>query len=591
MVNADLPASSATGGGRDRTERPDPLERGVAFLKDRFRSRYLPVLALIALILVPAAKIYSPSILIPVAGQINRFQIYVFDNGYTEPNSDFYPARTVQEVARTTTQIRFPAHDRFRLDFLKSGTVKFLGVLYKREHSGLSVTTTTYALDPSRLFTHGMLLQPDGTYVFDINDDPYVDIPLSALALTTVNTAWSFVPVGLFIALPALIIWIYRMRGEFTAHTPFFLSVLCLGMFVSFLALTLPFNHGPDEIAHVLAGKWYLDHLLPPSMADPIFYDAYWGWDYLIGGPDLTYWLSFKAASLIDALTTVDLYISARFAQIVLCLLCALAIIRFAAADIAWAFLLSLAVVPQLAYSLTYFNGDALSYCLSFAALAVLWRPRPGTSLAAVVICLFVMCNMKLNYIALLPVGLYCIYLNYGFRAWPWAALGLATGSYKRIFDMIDEHLVGRTFLQNELLHASPAAKHQLVTTDWSHLFGWQFYISSLKSLYGVFGYMTWFLPWYYYAIAVSLAFVLLKANSWRQNGVIAACFLVSFAASQYFTATVGYQAQGRYLFPAVVALFLFTSRNITAWKYFWYAIPAAMALGGFWAATSFQPA
>jgi hypothetical protein len=232
---------------------------------------------------------------------------------------------------------------------------------------------------------------------------------------------------------------------------------------------------------------------------------------------------------------------------------------------------------------MTYVNGDALSYCLSFAALAVLWRPRPATPIVSVAVCLFVMCNTKVNYITLLPVAFYCIYRNYGYRAWPWTAWGLAAGSYKRVLGFVDERVVHRTFLQNELLHSSPAIKKQLVTTDWSHLTDWSFYSWSLKSLYGVFGYMTWFLPWYYYAIGISLGFVLLKANDRRTKGVIAACFLVSIAASQYFSATVGFQAQGRYLFPAVVSLFLFTSRNIVAWKYLWFAAPAAMALGGFW--------
>ena len=52
----------------------------------------------------------------------------------------------------------------------------------------------------------------------------------------------------------------------------------------------------------------------------------------------------------------------------------------------------------QLAYAMTYFNSDVLSYSLSFAALAILWRPRQTASLAAVPVCLFVMCNTNLYY-------------------------------------------------------------------------------------------------------------------------------------------------------------------------------------------------
>lgn len=588
LVNTDPPENSSTVAVQDGTDQYGVAEGKTSFL-ERLRRVYPAIMLLLFVCLILIRQFQKPSIIIPVTGQFARFQIYTFDNGYTEENSNFYPTRTVQEVGGTTTQIRFPIHDRFRLDFLKSGTVAFRGILYKIEYSGLSVITTTYAFDPTRLFTHGMRLQADGTYIFDINDDPYVDIPLAALPVRSVNTALSFAIFGFLIAVPALAIFLYRVRGEFVANPAFFLAALCVGMFVSFLAVTLPFNHGPDEFAHVLAGRWYLDHILPPSMSDPVFYDPSFGWDYLIGGPDLTYWLTFKTVTLIDALATFDLFVAARIAQIILCLLCSLVIVRYSAVEIGWAFLLSLAVVPQLAYTLTYVNGDILSYSITFAALAILWKPRPDTSLWAVPVCLFLLCNTKVNYIILIPVALYLIYRNYGYRVWPWVALGLAAGSYKRVLGLLDEHIVGRTFLQNELLHAAPAFKKQLVTTDWSHLTDWQFYSWSLKSLYGVFGYMTWFLSWQYYVVGISLVFVLLKANPRQRNWAIAACFAVSVAASQYATATLGYQPQGRYLFPAVAVLFLFTSEKIVAWKYFWYAIPAAMALGSFWAANNLQ--
>ena len=84
-------------------------------------------------------------------------------------------------------------------------------------------------------------------------------------------------------------------------------------VFIGLLAATLPYNHGPDESAHIWSGEaGNLADTLPPSMASPIYYDPYWGWNYLIGAPDLTYLLTFKLAHAIDMLGVMDLYRAAR---------------------------------------------------------------------------------------------------------------------------------------------------------------------------------------------------------------------------------------------------------------------------------------
>lgn len=567
---------------------PSAANRVLAFLNERRLALGTTAAALSVSVLLLAAY-YRPEIVIPVFGPIHSFQIYSWENGYTEANSAFFNSRTVYNPDQAITELRFPAPDRFRLDFVRSGIVRFGGTVTRIDRSFLRESTTVYTLAGANLFTHGMKLLPDGNYTFDINDDPYVDVPLSALKVTAVTNTDSITPF-FYLVIPGLFAFaIYRGRERISNQAPLLLSMLCLILFVSFLAMTLPYNHGPDEVDHILSGRWYLNHFRPPSMADPVFYDSYWGWNYLIGSPDLTYWLTFKTAGVVDAIATLDPHLLARLSQIALCSLCFVAMFAFADITIAWTFLISLAVVPQLAYTMTYVNGDALSYALTYASLGILWRPRIRLPGVAIAVLLFVLCNTKVNYIILLPVAIYLVYLKWGRSMWPWVAVGLVAGSYKRVFNLIDERVVGRTFLQNEMLHCSAQVRNQLQTVNWHYIVQPDFYETSLKSLYGVFGYLNYFLPWYYYVAGASLALFLLAAYNWRHRAITITCFAVSLAASLYWSSTVGYQAQGRYLFPALVSVFLVAARNIDFRKYFWYAIPTATALGGFWMANFMQ--
>jgi len=361
--------------------------------------------------------------------------------------------------------------------------------------------------------------------------------------------------------------------------------MLCVCIFLSFLAFTLPYNHGPDEESHIFSGQWYLTHLSPPSMASPVFYDAYWGWNYVVSSPDLTYWVTFKLAHCIQMLHPMDLYRAARISQIAVLFGVFLLVLRFTRIHVAWAILLSAVLVPQIAYTLTYVNGDALSYFLSIAALGILLAPKDLDSRLAIVVSLFILCNTKTNYLVLLPVALYILYRQYGFKYWPYVVAGFAIGSYRRVFSLVDEHLVGRTFLQNELLHCSPAVRDRLLSgrLEYATLTNPDFYETSLQSLYAKFGYMTFSLPWYFYVAGASLAILLILANDRREKIVIAILFVMNLAMSEYFSMSVGYQPQGRYLFPTIVVLVLMAARRIRVQRYLWYAIPTAFAVTTFW--------
>jgi hypothetical protein len=402
--------------------------------------------------------------------------------------------------------------------------------------------------------------------------------------LESISTAYSLCPV-LYVLGPILLaLFLYKIRRELAEHRFPVLVMLCVCIFLSFLALTLPYNHGPDEESHVYSGLWYLTHLSPPSMASPMFYNG-WGWNYIVGTTDLTYWLTFKLAHLIEMFHPLPLYRAARLAQIGVIFGLLLLVLRFTQVQVAWAFLLSAILVPQIAYTMTYVNGDVLSYFLSIAALGILLAPKDLDSRIAIPVSLFVLCNTKTNYLVLLPVALYLLYRQYGFKYWPYVVGGLAIGSYRRVFTLVDEHLVGRTFLQNELLHCKPRVRERLLSgrLEYDTIINLDFYKTSVKSLYATFGYLQYWCPWYFYAAGVALAVLLFVANDRRHRILIAIVFLVNLGMSLYFSMSMEYQPQGRYLFPTMVLLFLLSVTRIRVQRYLWFAIPTALALTDFW--------
>lgn len=549
----------------------------------RLLSAYAAVTAVAILYLLHTY--YTPFILIPATGTIKTFQIYTFDTKYTENNSHYYTARIIHEPADTTLEFVFPAQPRFRLDFLQDGSVTFAGTLMIVARSGFRQLEATYDFDPGKLFSNALHLNQKGGFDFNIAADPYIDVPLDKLKRRSVTTAYSACPLLYLLGPICIAAYLYRFRQDLTAHPGVILGMAAVCLFLGLIAATLPYNHGPDEAGHMSSGQWYLTHTLPPSMAAPIYYDAHWGWNYLIGGPDLTYLLTFKLAHAIDMLSAMDLYRAARVSQLILIFCCFLLSLRFTKIHVAWAFLLSAALIPQIAYTMTYVNGDTLSYFMSLAALGLIVAPKAVDSRLASAVAIFILCNVKVNYIVLIPVALYLIYRRYGMAWWPYVAIGALFGSYKRVFAYADSHTIGRTFLQNELLHCSPAFHDRLLRggLDYEVLSNGEFYKTSMKSLYAVFAALNYRFPWYFYAVGLVVIVLLLISNNWEERLLILGCFAANLALSLYFSMSLDYQPQGRYLLPTLTVLFLLSARHDNVKKYLWYGAPTAIALLSFW--------
>src|SRR5262249_47796355 len=158
----------------------------------------------------------------------------------------------------------------------QNGSVIFLGKLIITARTGLRQTETTYEFDPGKLFSHGLQLNAKGGFDFDTAADPYIDVPLDKLTRRSVVTAYSACPLLYVLGPTPIAAYLYHFRQELKAHAGVIIGMLAACVFLILVSTTLPYNHGPDETGHMWSGAWYLTHTLPPSMASPIYYDAYW---------------------------------------------------------------------------------------------------------------------------------------------------------------------------------------------------------------------------------------------------------------------------------------------------------------------------
>lgn len=498
------------------------------------------------------------TITIPLLESVPTAQIYLFDNGYEQTRSFMtHPTAVLTRTGRLS-ELQFEAGDRFRVDLIGSGIVRFGDTITAERIGLLHKQTRTYSFDLARVPVHD-LTTVNGRSYFDSQADPYVDVPLAQLPVISEVTTRSWAFPSIFLAAIAAPLLVYRWYAMLRRHYLLVLAFAAWFCFVAMLGVVFPPNHGPDEGHHIASGDWYTSHLLPPSMTDPaVYYDSYFGVNYIIGYADLTYLATFKTASVLEAVLPLPLHERARLAQLALFGAVFFAVLCYVGARAAATLLLAAAVVPQVSYLLTYVNGDALSYCLGIAALLTVSFRNLTRVMAA--LAFFFLANIKLQYaIILLPAAAILLYRNPRFRYVRWAALGgLVAGLYRYAFNVFDELQTHLTFKANQIQHAGPVMRDRLVHGYWDPavVIRPHFYTTSLKSMYAYFGQMDFpFQPWLYAAAAV-LAVALLYRNGWRINVAIACAAAVNLAASLWYSATYAYQPQGRYLLPCIALAF-----------------------------------
>lgn len=172
-----------------------------------------------------------------------------------------------------------------------------------------------------------------------------------------------------------LFIWLIHRKLDFrivTVAGMVFAAGLILAMIVVAPERTL--TH-PDEVSHVAAYQYYVNHWLPPAVNDPatIPSTSVWGFSYLFE-LDVVYDIAARATSQLRMLTG-DEWLACRLFQFALwSVLCILAM-----SGRRWAAILSVALLtPQVWYVFSYFNADAFPLFLSLIAAGLVSDERSG---------------------------------------------------------------------------------------------------------------------------------------------------------------------------------------------------------------------
>lgn len=373
---------------------------------------------------------------------------------------------------------------------------------------------------------------------------------------------------------------------------------------VGLMASRSPIDAHPDETLHLDAGRYFVDHWLPPPVGAPDAAKSYskYGRSYVDEG-DIVYWMFGKAAA-VGGILGVGPALAMRWFQVsVFCALVAWTIARAREFTPALGFLV---LTPQVWYIFSYINGDAFPFALLTVLLVELSRPdsgvrsflmedqaRPTAGVLVVGLLLGLLALSKLNYMVgvVFVVGVLA-WLGGEARHWKRAMLVLAIAAAvalpwmtyhswlndfrtgEKIFehaeqvaapDMRPSAQTGpRSFPMMSLSAKGASVWDVLVTLNWIGL--------SFRSFCGLYGWMSVVaVDWFYRVFAglylallglLVLPVALLGSRRARALSIaIAACAALVLAQSLYRSWVYDFQAQGRYLFPILPMLFFYWRR------------------------------
>ncbi len=386
------------------------------------------------------------------------------------------------------------------------------------------------------------------------------------------------------------------------------LGLVALAGFVAAqMALQTRFNVHPDESAHTHAFCYFETHpWLPPLNAPDVEYDLYG--QSRVYSREVVYQVFGTLTRVLTRLTGQTTPCEAHYTTFrllnVLTLLVTLGFVFAVGARHAWAVALGVLMLatPQVLYLYSYANSDglALSASLGLMLLALTER-RPLTSLRRTLVL------GVLTALVVLSKSSYWMSLIFAFGVLAWrvwqnsradgqgfwrarAANGLALAvlvlgliAPLRIYYPLSQ---GGDFAakleQAREDHASPELKPSTGAYPTARLrakgvpfvavlTSWPWFQATAMSFYGLFGYMTEHAPRLAYAVALlalglnSVLTVNVAARRWPAvpnlwkiglmlGVVMGACGVL---ASLYYSWTVDFQPQGRYLFPILVPLAL----------------------------------
>ena len=391
------------------------------------------------------------------------------------------------------------------------------------------------------------------------------------------------------------------MKVERALAVALLVQLLASVVLVFLMAAKSPIDAHPDEMLHLLAGRYFQTHWLPPPVGAPQTAGSYslWGFSYLDMG-DVAHWLLGKAAAA-GALFRATPAVAMRSLQVLLYV--ALVVWCLARARTFVPALGFLLLTPQLWYVFSYINADALPFLLFTGLILELgwpesgirafWRSReagPTAGVFAVGVLLGLLLTSKLNYlVGVVFLGVILVWLRGEITHWkrltvpiavavaiaaPWSCYHAWINDFQtstKVAAYADQvaapELKPSAFASPQsfpliMLRAKGVPVSDLVTTlDWPGL--------SFRSFSGLYGWMTIVaVPWVYgvfgaldaaLLVILALPVAVRRARSTQLLflGVLACAALV-VAQSLYRSWVVNFQGQGRYLFPILPMFFFY---------------------------------
>jgi hypothetical protein len=379
------------------------------------------------------------------------------------------------------------------------------------------------------------------------------------------------------------------------------LQLVLSAVLVAFMAARSPINAHPDETLHLDAGRYFIDHWLPPPVGAPDAAASYskYGRSYVDEG-DIVYWM-FGASAALGETFGVTPPLAMRWFQVSLyCGLAVWMIVRARRFTPALGFLL---LTPQVWYVFSYINGDALPFALLTVVLVELSSPesrarsflsgteaRPTAGVFVVGVLLGLLALSKLNYmVGVAFVGGILAWLANETRHWKRAALLAVVAAaialpWMTYHGWLNDFHTGQKIFEHAEKVAVPEMRPSAQTGPnsfpfmalrakgvslWDVLTTLNWLTLSFRSFCGLYGWMSIVaVPWVYHVFAglyVTLLAILIlpvalrgSRRAWSLLAGVAVCAALVLTQSVYRSWVYDFQGQGRYLFPILPMLFFY---------------------------------
>ena len=385
--------------------------------------------------------------------------------------------------------------------------------------------------------------------------------------------------------------------------------VYCLFCFVFyfFWAISKPFNYGPDEYMRYDVSLFFYNNNRLPRGTETI--NAIWGFSYAHLPTMLCNLLSYIPMKIVGYFTQNEfwLVVAARMVSV----FCGTGVVYFVTktakvlfhSSMKWIMIVLVSMIPQFVFLTSYLNNDIVAlfgsaiilYAWSLA-LKKCWNIGNSICLACgIIVCAlayynsyaWILCSIVFFILSiLLHEKDYKKMLKLGGLISVIVLVGISymfvrhAVLYGDILGLQTEHKYMEQYGVAEIQAANNSLFQKGVPV-WYMLFDMRWLELSYKSFIGYFGYMNVPVTGYVYSVYSALFIVglisficslLNKMITNRSNiskteylftGMLFICIAVPVFLSVYYSYTGGFQAQGRYCYPAWLAIGLLVTKGL----------------------------